>query len=111
MSDSKKPIDKLQEGMVKSAIWENESRDGNTFHSATFSKTYKDKDGKYRDTTRFTGDDVLKLSNLARRTHDRMTYYREKAREERAQDGQSYADQRKKAASAKNRTHEQEYGR
>lgn len=49
---------------VECAIWENESRGGDTFHSVTFKLQYKE-DGDYKDTTSFGAGDLYNLIRCA----------------------------------------------
>ncbi|WPZ34511.1 hypothetical protein T8K17_25215 [Thalassobaculum sp. OXR-137] len=66
----KQPADTLRDGHLKSAIWRNET-ENSVMHSATFSRTYRDQDGNYRDSQSFAGADLLRLSELARQTYTR----------------------------------------
>lgn len=64
------PRDVLRDGNLKSSIWRNEGEKG-PFYSATLSRTYTDHDGQPRDSNSFAGTDLLRLSELARKTYDR----------------------------------------
>lgn len=67
-AQANRPVETLREGPLKSAIWRNENDNG-TYHSVSFSRTYKDQQGNLQDTTSFRPQDMLSLSELARRTH------------------------------------------
>ncbi|NKB59160.1 MAG: hypothetical protein GKS00_22765 [Alphaproteobacteria bacterium] len=87
--NSNRPIDKINDGHLKASIWRNEGEKG-AFYSTTFSRSYKDSEGKYRDTQSFTGTDLLKLSELARGAYARTNELRredhEQSRENRRED-------------------------
>ncbi len=75
------PVDVIRDQNLKAAIWRNESEKG-PFYATTFSRTYKDQDGQYRDTNSFVAGDLLRLSELARKTYDRTTELRREDREQ-----------------------------
>lgn len=80
MSDEKKrPAAQLRDGNLKAAIWEN-TKDDRTMHSVQFSRSYQDKDGNFRDTQSFSSQDLLRLSHLAGRAHDRVNRLRAEMR-------------------------------
>lgn len=70
MSDDtpNRPAETLREGALKAAIWRNVSERG-AYHSVTLARTYKDQDGNLHDTSSFRAQDMLGLSELARRAH------------------------------------------
>lgn len=63
-----RPEETLREGPLKAAIWRNENDKG-AYHSVTLARTYKDRDGNLQDTSNFRPQDMLGLSELARRAH------------------------------------------
>ncbi len=69
MSDSKKPASKVTLYPVSAAIWRNETQKGEAFYSATFERSYKDKDGKYQSSDSFNGSDLLLLAKVADMAH------------------------------------------
>lgn len=76
MSDQKnRPVETLRDGNIKASIWEN-TRNENTIHSVQFRKSYRDKEGQYRDTDSFSGNDLLRLSRLAGQSYDALTRLR-----------------------------------
>ncbi len=62
------PADTLRDGNVKATIWKNEGDKG-AYYSTTFSRTYKDDKGEYRETQSFSSNDLLRISELAREAH------------------------------------------
>jgi hypothetical protein len=81
MSDTKKkPASKLSLYPVSCAIWRNETAKGEAFYSATFERSYKDADGKYKSTDSFTASDLLLLAKLADQAHTEIVKLRENDR-------------------------------
>ncbi|WP_299732805.1 hypothetical protein [uncultured Tateyamaria sp.] len=64
------PTDTLRDGNIKASIWENTGEKG-PFFTTTFSKTYRDAEGKVRDTNGFNKGDLLRLAELARASYSR----------------------------------------
>jgi hypothetical protein len=65
-----KPVDVLRDGNLKANIWRNEGEKG-PFYATTFARTFRDKDGQFRDTDSFVAADLLKLAELARESYVR----------------------------------------
>lgn len=63
-----KPATVIRDGALKATAWRNESEKG-SFYSVTFSRTYTDAEGKYRDSDRFSGSELLRLALLAQRIY------------------------------------------
>jgi hypothetical protein len=68
MSDAKKPASKISLYPVTAAIWRNEGPKG-AFYSATFERSYKNKEGKYESSSSFSGSDLLILAKVADLAH------------------------------------------
>ena len=66
-SNNAPPVDELRVGTCRAAIWRNEA-EGNTFHTATFSRLYKTEDG-WRSRSSFGINDLPHLALLAQDTH------------------------------------------
>ncbi|MCY3746122.1 MAG: hypothetical protein OXH05_07795 [Acidobacteria bacterium] len=66
-SNNAPPVDELRVGTCRAAIWRNEA-DGNTFHTATFSRLYRTEDG-WRSRSSFGINDLPHLALLAQDTH------------------------------------------
>ena len=63
-SETKKPAQTFRKGTIKAAVWENTGRDGN-FYSVTFSRSYKDVEDSWRNTTSFHASDLEALADVA----------------------------------------------
>jgi len=75
--DKTPPAATLRDGKLKATIWQNESGKGPYF-STTFSRSYRDDEGEYRDTISFSSGDLLRLSELARRAHHQASTLRQR---------------------------------
>lgn len=88
--DPQRPVETLRDGNIKSSIWRNTTEKG-AFYAATFARSYTDRDGNVRDATGFAGTDLLKLSELARKTYDRTgDLRREDFKKQRQAEGQGH---------------------
>lgn len=78
------PIDVLRSGALKATVWENESQSsGEPYYAVTFSKTYRDADGRLADSNAFVGADILVLSHLATQAFSRTNELRQQHMSER----------------------------
>ena len=77
-----KPVETLRDGALKATIWRNQGKDGD-FYTTTLSRTYQDKEtGQYRDSHSFASNEMLRVAELSRRSHNRViAIKREAARE------------------------------
>lgn len=64
------PVAKVKAYPVQAAIWKNETAKG-TFHTVTFSRTYKKENGEYGDTDSFSGGQLLQLAHVAQKAFDK----------------------------------------
>lgn len=62
-----KPIHEVRLGMIKAAVWKNETETG-TRYNVTFSRLYRDED-QWRSTDSFGRDDLLLLAKVADEAH------------------------------------------
>ena len=64
MATNNKPATTLRRGIVKATIWENTNASG-PFFSTTFSRSYKDQSGTWRNGTSFGMSDLEALLTVA----------------------------------------------
>ncbi len=88
------PAATIRDANLKATIWRNEGEE-RPFYATSFTRTYKDQDGAYRDTSSFVGADLLKLSELARTAYARTN---ELAREDREQRRDAFHQERGSAS-------------
>jgi hypothetical protein len=72
MSDSKKPVSKVQLYPVGAAIWRNDNGKGEAFYNVTFERTYKDDAGNWQSTASFSLNDLLLLAKVADCAHSEI---------------------------------------
>ena len=72
---NKGPADQIFDGRIKAAIWKNESDNG-AYFSTTFSRLYEDEKGNVKEAHSFSGADMLKVSELARKAYNRSNELR-----------------------------------
>lgn len=75
MSDAKKPASKVTMYPVTGTVWRNEGSKG-AFYSATFERSYKDGEGKYKSSDSFSGSDLLVLAKVADLVHTEIAKLR-----------------------------------
>lgn len=69
-STNKAPVMVIRDGALKASIWENEGENG-SYLTTTFARTYT-KDGEPKDTNSFGRNDLLAVSELARRAYGKI---------------------------------------
>ena len=74
------PRDVLRDGNLKASIWRNDGEKG-PFYSVNLARTYRDEQGELRDSHSFAGSDLLRVSELARKTYDRTQELRREDRQ------------------------------
>ena len=65
--ESRGPVKQFREGDVSASVFARE-RNGTTFHSVSFTRSYKDRDGQWKYTKNFDVDDLGKLVTVAQRS-------------------------------------------
>ena len=67
---SNKPVKTFRDGAIKATVWGNESDKG-TFYSVDVVRSYKnDETGEWKDTTSFSGNEILRASNLLAKAYN-----------------------------------------
>lgn len=57
-----KPIKKIRLWPVTISVWENSTKEGGTFNTFSFERTYKDDEGKWQNTQSMRRQDLLVLA-------------------------------------------------
>ena len=78
------PVHEVKFGKIRAAVWANEMESG-IWHSVTFSRLYKDKEGKWQDSDSFSREDLPLLIKAADQVH---TFLYQRAPREAAGEGQ-----------------------
>src|SRR5690348_11327414 len=63
-----RPVATLRLGRIKAAIWENPV-EGRKFYNVTFTRTYRDEQKQFHDTSSFGRDDLPLVAKLADEAH------------------------------------------
>jgi hypothetical protein len=80
MSNTSKPAAKISMFPVNAAIWHNE-KDGRSFYSVSFQRSYKDEKGNWQHTDSFGLGDLLLLAKVADQAHSEILKLRDADRE------------------------------
>lgn len=83
-----RPADVIRDGNLKASIWRNEG-ENSVSYATTIARTYKTEDGAYRESNSFTGTELLRVSELARKAYDRTNDLRRDDYERREDRGAS----------------------
>lgn len=73
---SKKPAAKVTLYPITAAVWRNESKEGETFYSVTLERSYRDRDGNWKSSSSFNGDELLLLAKVADLAHTELSKLR-----------------------------------
>ncbi|MBK9584601.1 MAG: hypothetical protein IPO55_01605 [Alphaproteobacteria bacterium] len=65
-----RPSDVIRDGNLKASIWRNEGENGISY-ATVLARTYRTEDGAYRESNSFSGSELLRVSELARKAYDR----------------------------------------
>ena len=92
MSNTSKPAAKVSLYPVTAAIWRNE-KDGRSFYSVSFQRSYRDDKGKYRHSESFGAGDLLLLAKVADQAHSEILRLRAADRQEPSEEDAQASDQ------------------
>jgi hypothetical protein len=79
-NNANKPVAKIGTFPITAAIWCNE-KDGRTFHSVTFERSYKDAAGEWQTSSTFNASELLLLAKIADKAHSKICELRANERE------------------------------
>lgn len=71
-AQNKQPEDTVRDVNIKATIWRREGQKQD-FFTTELAKTFRDKDGTLKDTHNFNKDDLLRVAEIARRAHNRVS--------------------------------------
>lgn len=81
-AQTNRPADTLRDGALKATIWKRQGESGD-FYSTELARTYQDQEGKLHDTHSFSGNDLLRVSELAKGAYHRTNELRREQAQER----------------------------
>lgn len=71
-----KPASTIRDGAIKATIWRNQGEKGD-FHSVRITRTWKDEQGNYHDSDRFTGAELLRVAHVATKAYEQLASLRQ----------------------------------
>ena len=80
MSNTSKPVAKISLFPVTAAIWQNE-KDGKSYYSVTFQRSYKNEKGNWQNSESFGAADLLLLAKVADQAHSEIHKLRDTDRD------------------------------
>ena len=72
MKTNSQPVERIRRGSLAAAIWANAADSGRTFYSASFQKTFRDSDQKWRNLQSYNLGDLPALAVLIDETYRRV---------------------------------------
>lgn len=63
--ETNKPAKTFSLGRVRASVWENFSKEGESFYTVSFERSYKDSDGKWHNTNSYGVKDLFSLIRVA----------------------------------------------
>ncbi len=78
-----KPAATLRDGAINATIWKNTGEKG-SFYSVRITRTWKDPDGNFHDSSDYSGTDLLIVARLASKAYEHIAELRQ---HERASEG------------------------
>jgi len=69
-SSNNQPVKKFRAGSITAAIWGNKSKEGKTWNSVTFTRSYKDNTDSWKNTGNFRVSDLPKLNLVSQKAFE-----------------------------------------
>jgi hypothetical protein len=66
------PVAKLRDRGLTVTVWENTSEDDKKYYSSNLTKSYKDNEDNWQETTNLNADDMLRASNLLQQAYNKI---------------------------------------
>jgi len=79
---SNKPVKKFKAGAISATIWGNQSKEGKTWNSVTFSRSYKDNTNSWKNTNNFRESDLPKLNLVSQKAFEYLSMKQESESDE-----------------------------
>lgn len=79
-----KPAESIRDGSLKATIWKNPPKEGTEngpFYSVQITRTWRDEQGTYHDSDRFSGTELLRVARLANLAYDAIVAHRATTRQ------------------------------
>lgn len=69
VNQPQRPATSIRAGGVKATVWENQTKDGNSYYSITLSRSYKDGE-EWKETNSYYRDDLPKVELVTRKAFE-----------------------------------------
>lgn len=66
------PVKKITVGSVQAAIWENNAAQGNSYHTVSLDRRYKNKNDEWKSTNSFRVSDLPKAILALQKAYERL---------------------------------------
>ena len=73
-----KPIDTIRDGALKASIWKNTGENGD-YYAVRLTRTWRDEQGEYHDSDRFSPSELLRIARLAGIAYDEIIHHKAEA--------------------------------
>ena len=70
MAERKPPIYTVRIGNIKATVWENQSTTGKTFHTTSLTRSYRDEQEQWHESSAFYPDDLPKIELASRKSFE-----------------------------------------
>lgn len=64
------PEKRFNSGLVKATVWKNTSRNGDDFRTVSLNRSYKDKEGNWKNTNSFGENDIDKAIDVLQQAQE-----------------------------------------
>lgn len=83
-----KPITTLRDGTLKATLWANDTQQGGVLYSVEFSRSYKDSNDQWQESSSFSNGEILRVARLAEKTYDLISELKGQAKSNTNPEGQ-----------------------
>lgn len=91
--DRNRPVETLRDGNISASIWENRTDKGVSY-TTTFSRSWRDDSGEWRQSQSYSGSDMLRLGELSRSAYHRTNELRREQSQQHSQEQEPQAQKR-----------------
>jgi len=82
MSEKNKPEKKFRAGAVTATIWRNQTEDNKEYSTVSFERSYKDKNGEWKNTNSLRVNDLPKAAMVISKAYEFLALNEKEAEEE-----------------------------
>lgn len=82
MTEKNKPEKKFRAGAVTATIWRNQTEDNKEYSTVSFERSYKDKNGEWKNTNSLRVNDLPKAAMVISKAYEFLALNEKEAEEE-----------------------------